>query len=128
MTRLPYTYENKYSHRLNRHFSMETLIRASGHLPGGDWDVLLGTEERKASSHGSNTTVPVPACVCGWVGVWERERERESARAREREIYGNDERWKTPLPQDALALDLRPTLVCNALPFSILIYLFSKSA
>ena len=48
---------------------METLIRASGHLPGGDWDVLLGTEERKASSHGSNTTVPVPACVCVCVCV-----------------------------------------------------------
>ena len=58
MTRLSYTYENKYSHRLNRHFSMESLIQASGHLPGGDWDVLLGTEERKASSRGSNTTVP----------------------------------------------------------------------
>ena len=75
-------------------------------------------------------------CVC--VCERERERERESARESEcererasalaREIYRNDERWKTPLPQDALALDLRPTLVCNALPFSILIYLFSKSA
>ena len=66
---------------------METLIRASGHLPGGDWDVLLGTEERKASSHGSNTTVPVPACVCVCVCVCERERERERESARERDLW-----------------------------------------
>lgn len=51
MTRLSYTYENKYSHRLNRGISLWKSNSCMWPLTRRDWDVLLGTEKERKHLH-----------------------------------------------------------------------------